>query len=572
MNKIQNNQIYPSIVNKIRKKIGYRIFICIFLILLFISSIAIYYFKESFVQLEKNLDLECITLEDFIISQVLVPNDQAIQMQLNKFNKENKSIKLEWIKSPSNIKKGLKIETPVSWVYYYPLRIIDNENFGYFKLKGSFLDSKYIYYKLLLSVIILFMFSILITVLLYPMSASIPRYLFIEPIVNLLNTLKSANLNQKMSINTTYLTQEIYEIKLKIKELIQIREDYTKERITSKIAAQVAHDLNNPINGIRMIMPKIKSTLINTPEMKLLETYVNQISLIASDVLNSFRRNTSDVNITDNSNLTQWFLLEDMINNILANNKQWKCNIEFLNNEYSWVNLVPIKLQRVLTNLLNNAYESLSNPVKNITIKITLKDAIIELIIEDTGCGIPEDQIANVLQGKSLKHIGKGLGLSSAVEYFKEIGGSLTIESKQNIGTKVIITIPQSIPSWFTNKIQYTEDTIFMVLEDSISNISYWQKLLIITDNKKLYFAEVSSFKESIENNTLKNVILITNYTLYKKALEENITSISNVPSIFIVYDDINQCEAQNTIKKGNFRLIPHSLLEKIILEELYMT
>ncbi len=515
-----------------------------------------------------------------IAKYILLNNNYAINLTLMALQQKSKIDNIELTQSLNNVSlKNCNINkhTPIICnnknVFFGIIPInIANEFYGFIMTKKFYNNDFFDTSMKMAAILAVILIILIITMNYFLILISVKRYIN-NNINNLAKIISGSNVIDHFNTNdfkliANYIIQE--------RETIEkLQKALTKKKLHEaiyKISASVAHDLNNPINGVKMIMPKIKNNMVESPELKLLDIYINQIQLIASDILKYFRENTSEKTIENNLNFSKFIILEDIISSIIQNNKQWKCNIEFLNNEYSWINLVPIQLQRVLTNLLNNAYESLSNSIKNITIKITLKDTMIELIIEDTGYGIPEDQLANVLQGKSLKHIGKGLGLSSAVEYFKEIGGSLAIESKQNIGTKIIITIPQSIPSWFTNKIQYTEDTIFMVLEDSISNLSYWQKLFIITDNKKLYFADLDSFKESIENNILENVILITNYTLYKKLLEENITNISNIPIIFIVYDDINQCEVQTIIKNSNCRLIPHSLLEKIILEESYMS
>lgn len=350
---------------------------------------------------------------------------------------------------------------------------------------------------------------------------------------------------------------------------LQLRNE--KEKMNKQfnyIATCVAHDLNNPINGIQMIMPKIKNKISMASEIKLLETYINQIQLIASDILNYFRLNTSEKIEINNINLSKFIMLEDILNDIIKNNKQWDCNIYFLNNSISWVNVVYIKLQRVLTNLLNNAYESLKSSNRNIIIKITSKDCNHTLIIEDTGCGIPKEYLYDILQGKSLKHKGKGLGLSTSLEYFKKINGNLVIESKYNVGTKIIITIPQSVPSWFTNKIQYTNNTIFIILEDNLANISALLKLFIDIDNEKLYFTEMESLKKAINNiSSAKNIVLLVNYKYYESISEAIFSNINYMSIIYLINHESDQFENEYKIKNNHYKLIPSSLIKKITLE-----
>ena len=157
-----------------------------------------------------------------------------------------------------------------------------------------------------------------------------------------------------------------------------------------------------------MIMPKIKDKMTGAPELELLETYINQIHYITSDLLNYFRESTSNNNILNNINSARFILLEETINNILKNNKNWECDIDFTSDLFSWVYLTPMQLQRTITNLINNAYESLTNKIRNISIKLSNSGDIITLTIQDTGCGIAQGDNLDVLNGKSLNYITAG--------------------------------------------------------------------------------------------------------------------------------------------------------------------
>jgi signal transduction histidine kinase len=65
---------------------------------------------------------------------------------------------------------------------------------------------------------------------------------------------------------------------------------------------------------------------------------------------------------------------------------------------------------------------------------------LLQLTISDNGIGIKPDEVNTYLLGKSTKHSGLGIGLSSAKEYMKKIGGELSIASNQNQGTSITLT------------------------------------------------------------------------------------------------------------------------------------
>ena len=65
--------------------------------------------------------------------------------------------------------------------------------------------------------------------------------------------------------------------------------------------------------------------------------------------------------------------------------------------------------------------------------------------VSDTGCGISPEDLPKVKQkffkANSSKH-GSGIGLAVADEIISMHGGTLDIDSKQNVGTTVTITLP----------------------------------------------------------------------------------------------------------------------------------
>lgn len=107
------------------------------------------------------------------------------------------------------------------------------------------------------------------------------------------------------------------------------------------------------------------------------------------------------------------------------------------------------KLMRVFSNLLNNAVKYTA-PDGQIKISANEEDSFIKIVIEDTGSGIPGNELPRVFERfyrvektRSRDFGGTGLGLSIARKIVEGHGGSIWIESKVGFGTKVSFTLPR---------------------------------------------------------------------------------------------------------------------------------
>ncbi|HWU54797.1 MAG TPA: HAMP domain-containing sensor histidine kinase [Rhizomicrobium sp.] len=106
------------------------------------------------------------------------------------------------------------------------------------------------------------------------------------------------------------------------------------------------------------------------------------------------------------------------------------------------------RLRQMLLNLLSNALKF--TPVGGeITIDVFRRGEGVAISVSDTGIGIRAEDIPKVLEPfgqvesqMSQKHPGTGLGLPLTKELAELHGGSLTMESKVDVGTTVTIILP----------------------------------------------------------------------------------------------------------------------------------
>jgi signal transduction histidine kinase len=103
------------------------------------------------------------------------------------------------------------------------------------------------------------------------------------------------------------------------------------------------------------------------------------------------------------------------------------------------------KLEQIFLNIVNNAFAAINKDGHlNIRAKCAGNDAI-AVSFEDNGCGIPKADLQRIFEpffSTKTGQGGTGLGLSITYNLTREIGGSISVESEVNKGTCFTITLP----------------------------------------------------------------------------------------------------------------------------------
>lgn len=103
------------------------------------------------------------------------------------------------------------------------------------------------------------------------------------------------------------------------------------------------------------------------------------------------------------------------------------------------------QLFQALYNLIRNAYQSIPGSEGGVYIQTDYNDTDVRIIIGDNGSGISHEVMGNMYEPfRTTRKKGNGLGLLIVRHIIKEHGGTLSLASKEGIGTKVTITIPRA--------------------------------------------------------------------------------------------------------------------------------
>jgi signal transduction histidine kinase len=105
------------------------------------------------------------------------------------------------------------------------------------------------------------------------------------------------------------------------------------------------------------------------------------------------------------------------------------------------------RLSQVFTNLLDNAIK-FTPPAGKITTSIELLGATVEIVVEDTGRGVPAQALPTLFDrytraaSPGSEVAGSGLGLMIVREIVAAHGGSVGVESRVGVGSRFWVRLP----------------------------------------------------------------------------------------------------------------------------------
>lgn len=142
--------------------------------------------------------------------------------------------------------------------------------------------------------------------------------------------------------------------------------------------------------------------------------------------------------------------------NVQAKGLNFQFGSGFENNQANGMNVAPLYyasvdkdfLQEVINNLVENAVKY--TPSGRVSVFVTGDDHSNRIIVEDTGIGIPRDEIEHIFQkfyrvdNSDTREIGgTGLGLALVKQRVEAMGGQIWAESEQGKGSRFIVMLPR---------------------------------------------------------------------------------------------------------------------------------
>ncbi len=224
-------------------------------------------------------------------------------------------------------------------------------------------------------------------------------------------------------------------------------------------AKQMAHDLRSPLSALKVMVAKERN--VDFENRELLQKVFVRLSKIADEFLTYSRRN--NLSITKklvargpfNGEFSESiFRLVDLMDGIKAvldekkieftsiDNLKLSAHFDVYDSNAKYQGDLD-QLMRIVSNLLNNSIESLSEKTKLVSVTLGQESGSLLLEIRDTGKGIPTEIIAK-LGHESVtygKRTGNGLALKNAFTNIQQWAGEMKILPLRPLGTLIVIRL-----------------------------------------------------------------------------------------------------------------------------------
>ena len=249
----------------------------------------------------------------------------------------------------------------------------------------------------------------------------------------------------------------------KVFQVIELRRDITKrkfleeqlihtEKLTSigRLAAEVAHEINNPLDGIQNCIQIIQKSPKNIQKVEtmlgLISEGIERIGFMVRRLLLFARQhklNKEMIHITNTVENSLMLIKHKIISQGIQLRVTQSRDLPLIHGD-------SFNLSQVFINILLNACDALEEKSDGlITIDIRHEadplKSYVEVKFTDNGIGIPENNLERIFSPfftTKDKEKGTGLGLSVSNTIIEEHGGEINVTSRENRGTTVSVVLP----------------------------------------------------------------------------------------------------------------------------------
>jgi signal transduction histidine kinase len=243
-----------------------------------------------------------------------------------------------------------------------------------------------------------------------------------------------------------------------------------------ELTAGIAHEIQNPLNFVNNFSD-VNSELINELKTEIVKPQENRNQFREAEIIENITQNIDKISV--HGKRAECIVKSMLQHSRKIGGQKESIDINALTKEYlrlachgfrgkdhslkvstqtdfdsgiMKIDVIPQEIGRVILNLLNNAFYAVSERQKHesgiyeptVSVLTRKLDGMAEIIIKDNGTGIPQKNLNKIFQPfftTKPPGEGTGLGLSLSYDIVKAHGGAITVETKEGVGTTMIVEL-----------------------------------------------------------------------------------------------------------------------------------
>lgn len=297
---------------------------------------------------------------------------------------------------------------------------------------------------------------------------------------------------KELAIQAEELAQQNTELEIQKNQLGEV------SRLKTNFLSNMSHELRTPLNSVIALSGVLSRRLVNkisdeeSNYLEIIERNGKNLLTLINDILDISRieAGREEIEVTSfNVNQT----IAEVVEMLHAQAEQKNIELFHVVKDAEIIAQSDSdKLRHILQNLIGNAVKFTQRG--SVEIRTNQADDFFEIIVTDTGIGIPAEYIPHIFDefrqadsSTSRRFGGTGLGLAISKKYANLLGGTITVKSTPDIGSEFNLKLPYAYDIEKQIKVKDESENISdkkYGLNHLFNDVLVGKHILVVEDNE----------------------------------------------------------------------------------------